>query len=78
VGRLIAVMVSRSDAIGEMLAGPVDVSADALIEIEQSGREALTQLRLTLGVLRSRPQQSVRGRGLGDVPVPTDARVALR
>jgi signal transduction histidine kinase len=57
VGHAVSTMVVQAGAAEEMLAGDPERARSALAAVQQTGREAIHELRATLGVLRDDPPE---------------------
>jgi signal transduction histidine kinase len=57
VGHAVSTMVVQAGAAEEMLVGEPERARPALAAVQQTGREAIHELRATLGVLRDDPPQ---------------------
>ena len=60
VGHAVSTMVVQGGAAEEMLAGDPERARPALAAVQQTGREAIRDLRATLGVLRDDPTEPAR------------------
>ncbi len=67
----VTVMVVQAEAAEEMLAGDPDRARQPLRKVQQTGREALVELRRLLGLLHDEEAEALRGPqpGLGDLEV---------
>ncbi len=60
VAQLMTTMVVQSEAVTELLGVDEDAAVDVITAVEHAGRDALTQLRLVLGVLRNESDPAPR------------------
>jgi signal transduction histidine kinase len=60
VGHAVSTMVLKAGAAAEMLPGDPERARSALAAVQQTGREAIRELRATLGVLRDDPPERAR------------------
>jgi signal transduction histidine kinase len=54
VARDVTAMVAQAEAVGDRMSDDPHAAIEALAAVERSGREALTQMRSILGILRAR------------------------
>lgn len=69
VAHSVTVMVLQAGAVRRRLGTGQDTEHDLLSAVEQAGRDAVTELRRTLGLLRgTEPTDTVPQRGVADLP----------